>query len=136
MIRRVLFMAVAALVAAAVGCGPSVKLAPTSGVLLVDNKPAPNVAVQFIPQGTTGPSSYGTTDEQGRFTLKTTEGADGAMVGKHKVTLVALDEERVPQGQVAKRKLRISDRYTIVTNGLDAEVKEGGGSIELKATSN
>lgn len=135
MTRRGLLLAAAVLVLAA-GCGPTTKLAPAGGVLLIDDKPAPNIAVQFIPQGTTGPTSYGTTDEQGRFTLKTTDGADGAMVGKHKVTLVALDDERVPQGQVAKKKPRISDRYAIITNGLDAEVKEGGGSIELKATSN
>jgi hypothetical protein len=122
---------VAVLAAAAVGCGPSVKLAPASGVVKIDGKPAGNIAVQFIPQGATGPSSYGTTDEQGRFTLRTTDGADGAMVGKHKVTLVDMDEERPPQGQVAKKRPRLSDKYAIVTNGLDAEVKEGGGPIEL-----
>jgi hypothetical protein len=135
MSRRGVLWAVAAVAAAAVGCGPTVKLAPAGGVVLIDGKPAANVAVQFLPQGVSGPTSFGTTDEQGRFTLKTTDGADGAMVGKHKVTLVDLEEERVPQGQVAKKKPRLSDRYAIPTNGLDAEVTEGGKPIELQATS-
>lgn len=133
--RGVVMWAVAVLATAAVGCGPTYNLTPAGGVLTIDGQPAADIQVQFLPVGNEGPTSFAITDEQGRFTLRTTDGADGAMVGKHKVILIDLLEERPAQGQVAKKKPRLSDRYAVALNGLDAEVVEGGGPIELKASS-
>lgn len=131
MTRRAAVVLAGAFALTLTGCGPGYKLTPTSGVLKIGGKPEANILVQFYPQGGTGPTSFGVTDEQGRFTLKTTDGRDGAMIGPHKVVLVDQDEERPAQGQAPKRKPRLSDQYAIATKGLDVEVKEGGGPIEL-----
>lgn len=74
------------------GCGSGVKAVPVSGTVTVDGTPLENVGVNFAPIGETGavgPGSSGVTDAQGRFALETVgdRRADGAVVGKHRVTL-------------------------------------------------
>ena len=77
------------------GCsGP--KLVPVTGKVTLNGQPLKNVRVDFHPdpdQGTTGPSSTGTTDDSGNFTLVCEErgGAAGAVVGHHRVILSDLD---------------------------------------------
>ncbi len=121
------------------GCGDSVKLVPAEGVVKINGQPAANVSVQFLPdvtKGVTGPTSYGTTNAEGKFQLKTYDGRDGAVPGAHMVVLADLDEERPPQGQVAKKAPRIPNRFTTATGGLTAEVKDGGGPIILEVPAN
>ena len=68
-------------------------LAPVSGIVTLDGKPTPDIAVHFQPSADNGadprfrPGSYGRTDAEGRYTLETAEGA-GAIVGEHVVKLV------------------------------------------------
>jgi hypothetical protein len=76
------------------GCGGvSYRTAPVSGRVTLDSKPLPGALVQFVPEGGTAtaplPSSVGTTDEDGRYTLVLNGGgnAPGAVVGKHKVMI-------------------------------------------------
>jgi hypothetical protein len=79
------------------GCGGgSYKTAPVSGRVMLDSKPLANAMVQFVPVAGAGekeplPSSVGTTDENGRYTLVLTAGskanASGAVVGKHRVLI-------------------------------------------------
>jgi hypothetical protein len=77
------------------GCGgPEYDLAPVSGRVTMAGKPLADVKVSFQPtakspgQPNPGPGSYGTTDAEGRFTLRTIEPeADGAVVGTHRVHL-------------------------------------------------
>lgn len=71
-----------------VGCGsefPSV-----SGVVTFDGKPVSNVRVTFSPQRSgdsvvVGAPSFGMTDENGNYSLKSRNGRIGAVVGTHKV---------------------------------------------------
>jgi hypothetical protein len=56
---------------------------PVTGKVLIDGRPLTHGYVRFIPEGAR-PSS-GTLDSEGRFTLSCYEGADGAVVGKHRV---------------------------------------------------
>ena len=119
----------------AAGCGgESVKIVPAEGVLKIGGRPAANVLVQFMPDvraNGRGPTSTATTDEQGVFRLTTQDGKDGAVVGTHMVVLVDLDEERVAQGQVAK-KGRLDGKYAAPTaSNLTATVSEGGGAITI-----
>lgn len=118
------------------GCGGSkVKLTPVEGVVKIAGKPAANLSVQFLPdvmKGATGPTSYGTTDAEGKFRLKTYDGQDGAVVGAHNVILADLDEERPPQGVPLKKQPRLDTKYTTTKGGLAAEVKEGGGPIVVE----
>ena len=76
------------------GCGGTEEydLAPVSGRVTLGGKPLAGVKVSFQPaskrpdQPNPGPGSYGTTDEDGRYTLQTIEPvADGAVVGLHRV---------------------------------------------------
>lgn len=128
----------AALALALSGCGgDKVKLAPAEGVVRLGGKPAANLSVQFMPdvmKGATGPTSYGTTDAEGKFRLKTYDGQDGAVVGTHNVILADLDEERPPQGVPLKKQPRLDTRYTTTKGGLTAEVKEGGGPIVVEVS--
>ena len=76
------------LVIAACGCGGGPRLVPVSGQVKLDGKPLPDAQVTFRPDSKEvhpGPPSSGMTDAEGRFTLRTADGHDGAVVGPHKV---------------------------------------------------
>ena len=78
------------LVIAACGCGGGPRLAPVSGQVKLDGKPLPDAQVTFRPDSKEvhpGPPSSGMTDAEGRFTLRTADGHDGAVVGAHKVRI-------------------------------------------------
>lgn len=79
----------------------SFPIVPVEGVLLKGGRPMDNMKVEFYPDresGVIGPRSFGVTDEQGRFRLQTDAGADGAVVGKHRVVLIDVEylERTVP----------------------------------------
>lgn len=61
-------------------------LGDVTGVLTNGGQPVAGVTVLFQPTAG-GRASVGVTDAAGRYTLRYTEAADGAMVGDHTVTL-------------------------------------------------
>jgi len=74
------------------GCDAGPNYVPVSGVVTLDGKPYPEAVVLFMPRATEenpnpgrGSSSY--TDANGRFQLKTIDGDEGAVVGKHMVQI-------------------------------------------------
>lgn len=78
------------------GCGGSdseLDLVPVTGIVKLDDAPLPNALVTFYPEDTKGFSATATTDEEGKFSLTTKNPGDGAIVGKHKVTV----RERPPE---------------------------------------
>ncbi|APZ92702.1 hypothetical protein Fuma_02314 [Fuerstiella marisgermanici] len=80
------------LVAQGCGGGPSdaPTLAAVSGTVMVDGKPQEGLTVEFHPDsaaGTTGPMSTALTRADGGFTLATSTGRAGAVVGKHKIAV-------------------------------------------------
>src|SRR4051794_9588941 len=85
----------------AVGCSKGPALAPVSGRVMMDGKPLPNATVTFRPLAKDGSSvleSVGTTDSDGRYTLKAlvsgaAESPAGAMAGKHKVMITQFDRD-------------------------------------------
>ena len=77
------------LVIAACGCGGS-RTVPVSGQVKLDGQPLADAHVTFRPGSKElypGPASYGKTDAEGRFVLRTVDGHDGAVVGPHKVRI-------------------------------------------------
>jgi hypothetical protein len=67
---------------------------PVSGVITCKGVPVANAMVNFTPlqqedraQGQPGRVALGMTDKEGRFTLTTYENNDGAIVGRHTVTV-------------------------------------------------
>jgi hypothetical protein len=120
--------------ALAAGCESKPKVVPVEGVLKIGGKAAANVSVQFLPdhlKGNGGPTSYATTDAEGKFRLKAQDGQDGAVAGPHVVILADLDEERPAQGVAPKRAPRLDSKYTTASGGLKAEVPAAGGSVTL-----
>ncbi|HXG13220.1 MAG TPA: hypothetical protein VNK04_25910 [Gemmataceae bacterium] len=90
---RMLALSAALLLAEVAGCGGGPKYAPVSGVVTLNGKPYSKAVVVFQPIATPdnpepGRGSSGFTDENGRFTLKTDEGQQGAVVGKHLVRIM------------------------------------------------
>jgi hypothetical protein len=74
------------------GCGSrGPKTARVSGTVTMSGKPLPKVGVTFLPTKK-GPVANGTTNENGEFTLTTTRRGDGAVIGKHKVTVGIAEE--------------------------------------------
>jgi hypothetical protein len=91
------------------GCGGDpYKVAPVSGTVTLNGKPLANTSVTFAPVAAggamePGPSSAGTTDADGRYTL-TLIGKDGrgAVVGKHKVRISVREEADVSDDNPVK----------------------------------
>lgn len=71
----------------AVGCGAAKKTSKVEGVVIVDGKPMPGVAVKFVNQDKKSRDADGYTDENGVFRLTTFNTNDGAVPGSYKVTL-------------------------------------------------
>jgi hypothetical protein len=63
---------------------------PVSGVLTIDGQPLEKAFVVFYPPS--GRSSNGRTDSSGRFNLACFEEADGAQLGEHQVSVIAVQE--------------------------------------------
>jgi hypothetical protein len=79
--RGQLSVALAACVAA-LGCGGP-RVVPVSGVAMHAGKPVPNLLIHFEPAD--GKSSWGITDDEGRFTLTRDRDTQGAVTGVHTV---------------------------------------------------
>lgn len=72
------------------GCGggdaDNLSYAPVSGVVTMDGRPLEGATVAFNPTGK-GAMSMAITDAAGKFTLKSTSGKPGAVVGDHTVSV-------------------------------------------------
>lgn len=75
------------------GCSRSAyHLAGVSGVVTLDGEPLADARVAFQPRRVgegldSGPGSYGTTNSHGQYTLRTINGAGGAVVATHGVRI-------------------------------------------------
>ena len=107
------------------GCSGSNRpsLAPVSGVVTWRGDPVAGAEVMFMPTG--GRPATGTTDADGRYRLSTFAKDDGALVGRHKVTIT----KRVPINDqpYAPERSEIPANYgTAATSGLEADVAAPG----------
>jgi hypothetical protein len=135
-------IAVGALSAA--GCG-GLNLVPVSGTVLVNGKPMADLRLEFLPdpeQGTQGPRSTATTDEEGHFQLVCEyRSKPGAVVGRHRI--MVFDLMRYKGISFAQRKdddrlkpSRIRLEYSNAgSTPLKQDVKEGMGPVVLKLVS-
>ncbi len=90
-------LAPAAAICVLLGCGGgnSAKVADASGVVTLNGQPVDGARVVFTPKDGGSRFSHGTTDASGNFKLSTFGMNDGALVGRHTVTVTksALPEE-------------------------------------------
>src|SRR5687768_9890418 len=91
---RMLFLALAMIAA---GCGKA-SVAPVSGRVTLDGKPLAGVHLSFQPiappgKQEPGVGSYALTDVEGKYTLLLVDNDQpGAVVGKHRVEIIARSE--------------------------------------------
>ncbi|SFH80541.1 hypothetical protein [Planctomicrobium piriforme] len=119
------------------GCGQKAahyKTVPVSGVLTCQGNAVAKVFVIFTPQaskdrpeGASGKSAMGQTDETGKFVLSTYGMNDGAVPGMHTVTIMIVDDPQYPVPADTKKK--IAPCLSGVTK---IEVAPGMSEVQLK----
>ena len=87
-----------------IGCNQGPALAPVHGRLTCNGKPVKEAGLIFSPvpavEGAkeSGKPATGSTDADGRFVLTTFKSGDGALIGKHRASVVLDNTVRLPCG--------------------------------------
>jgi hypothetical protein len=122
------------------GCFGSDKVVPVSGVVTLDGEPLSGAVVGFEPiavegQLEAGYGSYAKTDDDGRYQLLSLKKEDGALVGRHRVSVSTVVGREGPNGEIlGLTKERVPSRYNNDTE-LVIEVPPGGtdqANLELQ----
>jgi hypothetical protein len=135
------------------GCsgGTGVTTVKASGVVIYKGQPVSEANVAFLGDGTIRPA-IALTDEDGKFVLTTVRSGDGAVVGKHMVTVsktvepptkaaatgsVSMEEAAKAAQEtpaVAKTLYLVPEKYSLpATSGLTFDVKDGAENyFEIK----
>jgi hypothetical protein len=126
--------AVLVLTVACAGCGSKSSAGTVRGKVLLDDKPLATGTVVTLPSS--GRGARGTISN-GDFELGTTGDRDGAVVGTHKVAIVAREPSQGVGAEATPGKLLVPQRYTDPeASGLTIEVKAGEvATPTLKLTS-
>lgn len=133
------FIAVALASVIVCGCSNSGQLetAPVSGRVLLDGKPLPFGVVTFIPS--LGRAAKGEVQADGSFRLGTYKGDDGAIIGKHKVSVIAIRPPASGESSAERTDnvFLLPSRYAIAEeSGFEFEVKANDANkfiLELKS---
>lgn len=131
--RIPLLLGVMAVVCSACGKDDRPPVAPVQGRVLYRGKPVAGATVTFVHQGAPR-HSYGTTDEQGQFTLTTFEPEDGAIVGVNRVTVVksAMPGAElggdIPDPEAYSRAMEKADQSLEPTSELPSRYADAGTS--------
>jgi hypothetical protein len=116
------------LVMTALGCGGRVRTVPVSGRVQWNGQPLADARVTFRPDSrerSPGPPSYGKTDADGRFTLRTVDEHNGAVVGPHKVR-ISIRVKRPGSSEDAAPIEKLPAKYSGDASELRFTVPEGG----------
>ena len=133
----VLLIAGALAMLGTLGCQADIPTAIVSGTVTDEQgEPLDSVRVVFMPnpnQQTRGPSSWGITDDAGRYELTpmTDQIAGGAVIGAHQVTMQDLGAEnnRTGEAPVVRVPLFMNNAGT---SGLTAVVEPGDQQIDFE----
>lgn len=112
-----------------VGCGGGAGTIAVTGLVTHNSSPLADADVSFIPES--GRPAYGRTDSSGRFTLTTFEQGDGAMPGKHTVTIMKSEELKAATdaNPYAEYRSVLPEKYGRPQESpLTAEVEKGGSN--------
>jgi hypothetical protein len=133
---------------AALGCnsggGNLPKTVPAAGVVTLDGKPVDGAQVVLVPAGEGKTGAFGTTDAQGRFSLRAYEQKPGAIPGEYKAQVSKTVEVRLtgPKGSLdggdpVRFDYAVPARYTgAKTSGLTVTIPDSGNrDIQLTLTS-
>ena len=116
------------------GCGSKSSVARVRGKVLLDEKPLATGSVVTLPSAGRGAKGI---IHHGEFELGTFGEKDGALIGMHKVAIIASEPSQGTGPEAAAGKLLVPERYTNPeTSGLSIEVKPGEvNTPTLKVTS-
>ena len=118
-------------------------VAPVSGRVMYKDKPVVGAHVNFSPENG-GRIASGITDSSGQYTLSTYATNDGAILGKHRISVIAhgpdralrpgeigsgMPGEKVPGDPIIPRKY-----FTPESSGLTHEVVRGSNDVPLVLT--
>jgi hypothetical protein len=135
LLRRAPILMLLVLSSAVSGCGGSnrMKTAIVKGQVTYKGRPVPNGTVLFIPSDQ-GPSATGELQKDGTYVLTTHQKGDGAVLGKHNVVIVAMEDtsDKLPEQRNPLPPSIVPDRYTsAATTDLTAEVKDVENVIDF-----
>ena len=115
-----------------VGCSSGrLKTAPVQGTITYNGKPVPQGSIMFQPVD--GPAATANINN-GSYSLKTYRDGDGAVLGKHKVTIVSLEDQsgRLPEDRNPLPPPIVPLKYSFPDkSGLTAEVKDERNTIDF-----
>lgn len=119
------------------GCKRNPRVVPVSGIVMYNNKPLPFGSILFQPEK--GQMAVGEIQVDGTFKLSSYGPNDGAVPGRHLVSVNCYEGQRPgskqPEGgEVSMGKLLIPLKYTrLGTSGLSADVGDAPTqNIEIK----
>lgn len=122
----------------AVGCNRGGEgLAVVKGKVSYKGKPVPNGTVNFLPDDGNKPSATGEIQADGSYalqTFQTNHASDGAVIGKHKVVIVAMQDmaSRLPEERIALPPPIVPTKYTnSATSDLTATVENKENTIDF-----
>jgi hypothetical protein len=130
-----------------VGCGSGhPETFPVAGRITYGGQPVTQGTIMFYPEE--GRSAMGTIAADGSYRLTTFTDGDGALPGRHTVTITAIAEsgsapasmeEEMQQGMLGKEeggvRWLVPQRYSRrETSGLTADVPAEGGAIDFQLT--
>ena len=112
-----------------VGCGGAgYGEVPVSGQVTYDGEPLAHVHLSFQPvakdKSGFGPGSFGRTDEEGRFELRTVHpDALGAVSGEHRITISYEDPSQRPKGiRIPRDYAEGKAKFEVPAEGTDSAV--------------
>ena len=127
--RVCLALIVASLLLSQPGCdGGGVEdlpeVAKVSGIVTYKGQPVEGAEVTFTPE--TGNPALGITGADGRFEPTTYDAGDGAVPGKHKITIKVFPREALPGMEAETAGVSVPAKYgDLTTTPLSEEVKAG-----------
>ena len=127
--RRTLGLWLPMICLAIAGCGRTgTETLKAGGTVTYHKKPLADVCVTFTPES--GRPATGETDAEGRFTLSTFQPDDGAVPGKHNVSISPSGAPTMPGTAEAKRATAKVAPFPVKfsntrTSGLSANVEAG-----------
>ena len=122
------------------GCpSPSGNIGWVDGVVTLDGDPVEGATVRFFPES--GRASSGKTDTNGYYELRYTRSENGAIIGKHKVTISTeaattggyeQEDKKEARARIASIPKKYRDREK---TELSKTVESGSNTINLELTS-
>jgi hypothetical protein len=115
------------------GCRDDSSMGRVHGLVTLENKPMAAGNIVTLPSAGRGARGV---IKDGKFELGTVGTNDGAVIGTHKIAVVAREPSQGVGAEAAAGKLLIPERYTNPgTSGLTIDVKPGDNPVTLELKS-